>query len=374
MTHLVPHAEDGRWTPSRGSVGIIGAGLIGTSVGLVLRAQGIDVLLADADPANVDLAAARGAGRAWPLGEAVAHALLAVPPGVTAAVLADGQRRGLARTWSDTASIKGRPLEQAVALGCDLVGFCPAHPVAGRERGGPAAAQRDLFVDRAWVLCPTEHTSADALADARAVAVATGATAVVLEATRHDRVMAAVSHVPQLLSSVLASSLDGLSGADLAVAGPGLRDMTRLAASDPALWTEIVSGNRLEVLAALRGAAALVDGLVAALEAGPVEPELRRVLESGRRGRARLPEKGGRAGVAWTWVNVVIEDRPGELARLFTDVTATGVNIEEVRLVDHSADADRPAGIVALAVSGEPAAERLRARLEDTGRAVSLDD
>nr|MDT0667127.1 prephenate dehydrogenase/arogenate dehydrogenase family protein [Micromonospora sp. DSM 115978] len=138
-----------------------------------------------------------GAGRAWN-GEPVGHAVIAVPPHAVAGELRALQRARLADTYSDVASVKTRPSLEAVQAGCDLTSWCPAHPVAGRERGGAISARADLFAERTWVVCPVPHTAPAALAATVAVAVACGAVPVRTSPERHDTAMATLSHVPQL--------------------------------------------------------------------------------------------------------------------------------------------------------------------------------
>ena len=228
-----------------GTVGIVGAGLIGASIGMALTAAGVDVLLRDRDPEQASVAAARQAGRLWPEGERVNHAVIAVPPHAVAGVLLDLQQSGLAATASDVASVKAQVVAEARELGCDLSSFCPAHPIAGRERGGAVSAQVDLFRDCTWVLCPTRETSAAARWSAGVIGDMCGAWLLILEAGRHDELMAKLSHLPQVVASALAvQATDGLLDDDLELAGSGLRDTTRLADSDAGLWASILEGNR----------------------------------------------------------------------------------------------------------------------------------
>src|SRR5215469_7313088 len=138
---------------------VIGTGLIGTSIALALREQGVTVALADHDPAAAQLAADIGAGTVLsgaPTTQAPAPAdlaVLAVPPAAAAPALVAAQAAGLARWYTDVASVKGAVLDRARALGCDLGSFVPGHPLSGRERSGPAAARADLFLGRPWVTC-----------------------------------------------------------------------------------------------------------------------------------------------------------------------------------------------------------------------------
>ncbi|WP_235608358.1 prephenate dehydrogenase/arogenate dehydrogenase family protein, partial [Frankia casuarinae] len=143
-------------------VGVVGTGLIGTSIGLALSARGVEVLLRDVDEAQVALAEKMGAGRPW-AGERVDHAVVATPlPSVAVQVRALA-RSGLADTISDAGSVKVRPLVEGVQLGCDLTTWCPAHPIAGRERHGAVSARADLFAERVWAVCPVPHTGSAAV-------------------------------------------------------------------------------------------------------------------------------------------------------------------------------------------------------------------
>jgi prephenate dehydrogenase len=349
------------------TVGVIGAGLIGTSVGMALTAAGVEVLLRDRDPDQARVAAARRAGRIWQEGERVDHAVIAVPPHAVADVLADLQRSGLARTTSDVASVKEQVVEEARASGCDLSTFCPAHPVAGRERGGAVAAQLDLFRDRSWALCPVPETGPAALHAASLIADLCGASTVTLDPVRHDQLMARLSHLPQVVASALAAeAADGLTDGELLLAGSGLRDTTRLADSDPGLWASILEGNREPVAYGIERLARALDGLATTLRQGDADEvytAVNALLGAGRLGRLRLPAKVGQAAPVWAWVGVVVPDRAGELARLFDAVSAWSVNVEDVRL-DHSHELRQ--GVAELAVLPE-LAESLVSLLREAG-------
>jgi prephenate dehydrogenase len=325
-----------------GRVLVVGAGLIGTSVALALTRAGARVWLDDRDPARRDLACALEAGEPWEEGLRVDHAVLAVPPGVVADVLAVLQKQDAASTYSDCASVKLRPQVELEALGAEASSFCGAHPIAGRERPGAAGAREDLFVGRAWVVTPSPVTSPAALADARAVAEACGAVVTVMPPDVHDQALTRASHVPQLVASLLAARLldDHVGAAELA--GQGLRDTTRIAGSDPALWADIVASNAGPVAAVLDELARDLERLRAALpaaegdprpgETGVVREAVHDVVARGNAGRARLPGKHGALASPYAVVPVVVADEPGTLARLFADCAASGINVEDVHL------------------------------------------
>jgi prephenate dehydrogenase len=339
---------------------VVGAGLIGGSVALALTVAGVDVLLRDADPEQVRLIEALGGGRAWAAGESVDHAVIAVPPHAVAAALLDLQKGGLAATSSDVASVKSTPVAEAAALGCDLSTFCPAHPVAGRERGGAAAARIDLFRDRTWVLCPTSETRPEAVVAAETVARICGAAPVRATPEQHDAAMALLSHVPQVAASLLAGLAGPLDDDDFQLAGQGFRDTTRLAESDPMLWASILEGNRRPVADALDRMASALQALSAVLREGSPEAvaaAVREAFGAGNSARRRLPTKVGQVLPEWTWVGVVVGDQPGQLAALFAAVGEWGVNVEDVR-VEHSREA--PRGVLELAVAPDRASELLQ--------------
>jgi prephenate dehydrogenase len=349
-----------------GRVLVSGTGLIGTSVALALREKGTVVFLSDADPATAELAAHLGAGVVVPdLRDAKGIAdvaVLAMPPAVTGRELAFVQKCAVADFYTDVASVKVLPARQARELGCDLESYVPAHPLAGRERHGPAAAQADLFLGRAWALCPLPETSAAAVAAVTALAVACGADPVVTDPETHDRWVALVSHAPHLVAATMAARLapSSVPADALRLAGAGLRDVTRIAAGDSALWTQILSANAgpvAEVVAAVAEDLAAVARLLARLPqgtsgAGAGVAAVTSLLERGRAGTSRIPGKHGGQPRNFTRVLVVIADQPGELSRLFTATGEAGVNIEDIRL-EHSPGL--PVGIAELSVRPDQA-------------------
>src|SRR5690349_20530264 len=115
--------------------------------------------------------------------------------------------------------------------------------MAGRERSGPAAARSDLFEGRPWVVTPSPGSEGGRIRAVVSVAQACGATPVVMDPAAHDRAVAVVSHLPQLAASLVAARLLDCEHEALALAGQGVRDVTRLAASDPELWVQILASN-----------------------------------------------------------------------------------------------------------------------------------
>lgn len=215
-------------------------------------------------------------------------------------------------------------------------GFVGSHPIAGRERSGPHHASGDLFRDRPWVVCPTASSGEASVSAVEALAAACGARVSRMGAAEHDALLARLSHAPQLVASALAAALVDLDRDDVALAGSGLRDTSRIADSDPHLWAEIVAANPQGVAGALDAVLEPLNALRAVLAAGEGPAEAVRVLvERGRAGRQLLAGKHGQAAVRWATVTVVVPDEPGALARLLADAASSGVNVEDIR-VDHS--------------------------------------
>ncbi|WP_263303381.1 prephenate dehydrogenase [Streptomyces sp. 135] len=357
--------EQMRHTMLRTAV-VVGAGLIGTSIALSLSAKGVTVYLSDKEPMAALTAAALGAGRAEEPPGPVDLAVLAVPPADIAATLADAQSRGLARAYTDVASVKAQALDAIEAAGCDTRTYLGGHPMAGGERSGPLAARADLFEGRVWALVPTPTTSAETWRTVRSLLDMCGATPLVMDPHGHDRAVALVSHTPHLVASLMAARLQHATDAEVGLSGQGVRDVTRVAGGDPKLWLEILSANAgtvADILAELAGDLDDAIGALRALTAPDGDPvrttgatTLTGLLSRGCAGHGRLPQKRGAPQGTYATVSVLIGDQPGELARLFTDVGAAGVNIEDI-FIDHAPG--QITGLVELLVTTD-AADRLR--------------
>ena len=205
-------------------------------------------------------------------------------------------------------------------------------------------------------------TLAGVLALVTALATACGAVPVTLPPEEHDRAVARISHVPHLLASLVAGRLADAPSDHLALSGQGVRDVTRVAGGDPALYGQIVSANADAVLDLLAQVRARLDEAIGALAVGDREV-LEALLSEGVAGTRAIPGKHGAPSRPTRSVFVSVPDHPGELARLFADAGDAGVNIEDVR-IDH--DPGRPVGLVELTVE-ERSAEQLLGSLESRG-------
>lgn len=340
---------------------VLGCGLIGTSIGLALSQADQDVLLHDEQPQRVAVASSRAAGRAWEGAEAATLVVVAVPPAQTGAVLAEAQRLRLAQTYTHVSSVQSLVQADVERLSCDLSSIVGGHPLAGREVSGPRAAEAALFLGRPWAVCPSPESAAASVEAVRQLARACGAEPVDVTIEVHDRSVALLSHLPHVASSALAGLLTaavdaerpGDRGVRFDLSGPGLVDSTRLAAGDPALWTQILAANAQHVAPAVRALAEALGAFAQHLEALPASTAsgaITELLALGQRGRDLVPVKRGRAAADFATVGVDVDDRPGRLAALLTAAGEVGINVEDVH-VEHVPG--RPRGVIELLVRAD---------------------
>lgn len=329
---------------------IVGTGLIGTSVGLALRSQGHTVWLADRSPDHLAEALALGAGETPPVDADPDVVLAAVPPAAVKAVVDSYSKLYVNSTFTDVASVKNQPVVE-IQTNRELASrFVGGHPMAGRETAGPGGARGDLFKDRLWILTPTTATEPHRVDMVRQLAESCGAVVTTMNAEAHDRAVALTSHTPQVLASVMAGLIASADMDDIRLAGQGLRDLTRIAASNPELWDDILTSNAQEVEAVLD---AFVQRLSAVRDALKGGVSLREMLHAGNAGRNRIPARhGGEVREDLVIVSVNIDDRPGALARLFAAAGDADISIDDVR-IDHVLG--REAAIVDLSVQPDKA-------------------
>jgi prephenate dehydrogenase len=328
--------------PNGRRVRIVGTGLIGTSLGIALSRAGFQVSLADPSPTAAALARDLGAGvLAEDSAAAPEVVVVAAPPDVVAEVVAVELTRWPDAVVTDAASVKGAVLSSLQDRGADLSRYVGSHPMAGREKSGAMAAQGDLFEGRSWVVAPGPRASADAVDKVREIAEAAGSVVLVMNPDEHDAAVAAVSHVPQIAASLVASRLRGLPSDAIALSGQGIRDVTRIAASDPGMWTQILAGNAPAVRSVLESLAEELDAVLVALRHLESDPGvgsvgaravLARTVSDGNAGHALIPGKHGAPPTTYATVIVVVPDEPGALGRLLHDVGEAGVNMEDLHL------------------------------------------
>ena len=211
------------------SVRIIGSGLIGTSIGLALSAKGVDVEMVDSDEEAQALAQELVGYSGEP--DVADLIIIAVPIGAFKKVIKSEFALNPNSIFIDISSVKTKPLVDVSEIDGLEERFCFTHPMAGREVGGAQSARGDLFASRPWIITPTLLTSEHAIAIATEVAEMCSAITFHMPPAEHDKAVALVSHLPQILASLLAKALTSGEPTWLELSGQGLRDMTRLAGS-----------------------------------------------------------------------------------------------------------------------------------------------
>ena len=326
------------------SVRIVGAGLIGTSVGLALKAAGASVQFVDIDSKAENLANDLVKSAADTKPELV---IIATPPSAFKSAIERESTLNPQAILMDIGSVKTKPIVEVSTLEGLLYRFCGTHPMAGREVSGAVSARADLFLDRAWIITPTAETSEAAKQMVLEVIKACGAQVVEMSAQDHDERVALISHLPQTISSLLAAQLSGSSSEALALAGGGLRDTVRIAGSDPKLWGEILAANEAALMPLLISLQSDLSDLIAAAS-GPAKWES--LVAAGRAGKSAIPGKHGGKSREYSYLPIVIDDRPGQLGSLFNACAKAAVNIEDLTL-EHSPG--QLTAVITLAIAPE---------------------
>lgn len=343
--------DEAATTDIGGPVLVVGAGLIGTSVAMALARAGLVVHLRDIDRTVAHVAASRaGASEAAPASEPSA-VVVATPPDQLAASVADALEEFPGAVVTDVGSVKSAVLAALHASGADVDRYVGGHPMAGSERSGPLASSPDLFAGRSWAVVPHALSAPAAVAVVEEIARRCGAVVVRMSAEQHDLAVARVSHLPHVVAAVTAGLLLGAPDEHLALSGQGLRDVTRIASSDPVLWRQIVSANAVALAPLVAELRDRLDDLHTSLQTAQADA-VEKALAEGVAGASAVPGKHGGPTLELTQVTVAIPDRPGALAELFAHVGEAGVNIEDLR-IDH--DPGRDYGHVELDVSADHA-------------------
>lgn len=331
-------------------VRIVGSGLIGSSIGLALTAKGISVTMVDIDPAAAKLAQDLMGSTPSEKSEVT---LVASPLSTVSEVIKSEIQQGLNLGFIDISSVKVKPILEVSALDLDMSYFLPSHPMAGREVGGAESARADLFQGRPWII-DSRGVRTELLEAGREIIEICGAHLIDMPAAEHDRAVALVSHLPQIMSSALAATLEGAPAQWLDLAGTGLRDTTRIAGSNPVLWREILVANQEALTPLLDAVIEDLKNLQLSLSS---QNEVEEFIKSGNRGRSLIPGKHGGVARNYTFLPVVIEDKPGQLAALFDECASAQVNVEDLT-IEHSPE--QYTGLITLALSKDDAEKLYR--------------
>ena len=327
-------------------VTVLGSGLIGTSIGLALAQRGVKVRMQDSNPQSESLAQQLVGVCDLEVPDLI---VVAVPISEFSHVLTGLETSSVKLGIIDVASVKTKAKADVESSAFESSKFLPSHPMAGREVGGAESARADLFEGCPWII-DSSGVDLNLLSAGQALITALGSHIVDMPAAEHDKAVALVSHLPQLVSSLLAKQLPGAKPQWLELAGGGLRDTTRIAASDPVLWSQIVSVNSEAISPLLKSLHADLVTLISDLDNSE---KIFEFVESGRKGRESIPGKHGGKARDYTYLPIVIQDKPGQLAAIFNECAQVKVNIEDLS-IEHSPGQET--GLITLALSSDDAA------------------
>jgi prephenate dehydrogenase len=295
-------------------------------------------------------------------GEAAAGAdvcFVCCPVGALGDAVRDALSAGGDVAVTDVGSTKHGVLEAVTASELsepDISRFIGGHPLAGAEATGVEHARADLFEGAVWYLTPTERTSGIHYDRLYRTISSLGARPSAIGAETHDRLMAAVSHVPHVLANVLVSQAARALLEEeqrLPATGPSFRDATRVAGANPSLWRDIFATNREAIEAELDACIAALEDVRENLRAGRTQ-RIERWIEDARGDRQRLLETeltGGPVGE----LRISVPNKPGIVAQVALALGEAGLNIVDMALYPAP---DMRSGAIALWVSGEREAER----------------
>ncbi|CFY08819.1 Prephenate dehydrogenase [Syntrophomonas zehnderi OL-4] len=336
-------------------VGIIGLGVIGASLGMALRNSSSVIQVAGRDLTEKTALQALEVGAidehldARLLGECdlvvIATPLNTIPQ--VAAEIKDSLKPGA--LVSDVGSVKGwvmQVLQQELPAEVHIVG---GHPMAGSEKSGLSAADKFLFQNAAYVLTPQPDTPQDILAGLIELLKTIGARIAIMDAQEHDQAVAQVSHLPHLISAALVNNLQNNPEA-LALAGGGLRDTTRIAASDPELWENILMLNSNAVTQEIKNMQELLQNYLKALEAGDKD-KIRRCLATARDLKKNLPSIRPCLEDSCDII-AIIPDQPGVIGNLGSLLGKEQINIQNLQLLGVR---DEDEGTIRITVKRESA-------------------
>jgi prephenate dehydrogenase len=331
---------------------IVGTGLIGTSFALALAQKGHELELFDLNKEHEAIAHDL-VGRAVSANPTTDPEIVVIATPVHLVfptLLAEFSRYPEAR-FIDISGLKSNLLLEVGRIPGLNARFLGTHPMAGRESVGPTSARGDLFEGRAWIVTPSSQTSPELLEVVRHIIESTGATVFELEPELHDERIALISHLPQVVSSLLGGELVERGSDELTLAGAGLRDTTRLAGSSPELWSHLLTFNAHELRPLLESFKESIDKLIDHLNEGDIDG-VRAFMEAGNRGRAKIPGKHGGKDREYHLLPIVIEDKPGQLSKIFQECERAGVNVEDLQ-IEHSPGQET--GLITLSLSASDA-------------------
>ena len=338
-------------------VRIVGSGLIGTSIGLGLVQRGIAVETVDSDSLAQSLAKDLIGGVVVVDPELV---IFALPTSGLSHVIQGEIAINPQSTFMDVGSVKNEVVLEVETIAGLSTRFLPTHPMAGREIGGAGSARADLFQGRSWILTPEADCSPGSKNLVLELISLLGATPIELSAQDHDAAIAKISHLPQIAASLVAKQLIGTPTEWMELAGQGLRDTTRIAGSDEKLWKDIIHSNRAEISELL---ISLQNDLTQMIESLDDPVKIAELIAAGRDGKAMIPGKHGGKAREYSFLPIVIDDKPGQLGAIFNECAAMQVNVEDLN-IEHSPG--QLSALITLSLSAADA-EKLSSHLSSIG-------
>lgn len=340
-------------------VKIIGSGLIGTSIALALKTQGIAIQMVDKQAQSERLANDLVSGEVIPDPDLI---IVSASIDANLDLILQSLKSHPRSIVLDIASVKSNLLDEVSKLSDNPENFISSHPMAGREVSGAQSARSDLFVGRAWIGITATNTSTLAKESLMELVLICGSSLYWLTPSDHDQTVAAISHLPQVLSTALAYTLDKKEVKSINLSGQGLRDLLRLSGSNPKLWSELLLANK----EALSSYLTVMSESISSIQKSLINNDhksLEEIFGIGNKVYESIPGKHGGQNRNYAYLPIVIEDQPGQLAKIFDECAKINVNIEDLS-IEHSPG--QQTGLITLALN-EVDADKLSNHLLSTG-------
>lgn len=325
-------------------VKIVGGGLIGGSISLALTEKGVPHQVTDLDPTVLSKLSAKGDDQEEIPSAEISLVIVAVPPLFVLEELQKACDEYPNAVIIDVASVKNAYQSKMIEKGLSSR-YVGTHPMSGKETMGAEAADPNLFADRVWIICPNADNK-NSMIIVKNFVLSLGAIPVEMTAEEHDSVVGILSHLPQMISSTLAS-VAVEANINLDVAGPAFRDMTRIASSDPELWTQILMSNQTNATLTLDQ---MIDKLNCLREyiSEKNRDEIFGYFQNAQLKAGNLPGKHGGRATRFGEISILVKDEPGSLANLFALAQKISLNIEDI-YIEHVLN--RPLAVVRLFVN-----------------------
>jgi prephenate dehydrogenase len=340
-------------------VKIIGSGLIGTSIALALKSKELSIQMVDLDAQSERLANDLVGGEVISDPDLV---IVSASIGANLDLILQSLKTHPGSIVVDVASVKSNLVDEVTKLSDNPENFISSHPMAGREVSGAQSARSDLFVGRAWIGISSDNTSELAKEFLTELVSICGSALYWLPAKEHDQTVAAISHLPQVLSTALAYTLDKKEVKSINLSGQGLRDLLRLSGSNPKLWSELLLANKEALNSVLSAMNQSISAIQQSL-ANNDDKTLEDIFTIGNKVYQSIPGKHGGQNRNYAFLPIVIQDQPGQLAKIFAECAKIKVNIEDLS-IEHSPG--QQTGLITLALN-ENDAEKLSNHLQSVG-------